>query len=218
MIDGDTQTETTTEAEGADDATLLTEGEQRQPDKGPGDKEPDKGPGEKEASEAEGDETESEEQTGAPEVYEDFAVAEGVELNTEILDEFKATAKELNLSQDGAQKLVDSAVKLQDAFVKAQADAIIEVRGQWKTASETDPEIGGDKLAENLATAKRALNAFGSEDFGKMLDETGLGNHPEVIRFLAKAGATVSEDKIVTGKTRTQTPADIADRLYGKKE
>jgi hypothetical protein len=49
-----------------------------------------------------------------------------------------------------------------------------------------------------------------------MLNQTGLGNHPEVVRFCAKAGRAVSEDKVVTGGNQhqfTPTQPRVA-RLY----
>ena len=40
-------------------------------------------------------------------------------------------------------------------------------------------------------------NAFGTEPFKQLLSESGLGNHPEVIRFMYRAGKAISEDSYV---------------------
>jgi len=52
--------------------------------------------GGEQAQQAEGDKADDAPQ-GAPEAYEDFSVPEGVELDAELLGEFKNVAKELNL-------------------------------------------------------------------------------------------------------------------------
>ena len=40
--------------------------------------------------------------------------------------------------------------------------------------------------------ARRAVRAFGSDQLSDLLNETGLGNHPEMIRAFAKIGAELS--------------------------
>lgn len=179
----------------------ATDGEQREPDKGEGDKEPDKGEGDKEPE-------------GAPESYADFAAPEGVELNAEALASFKDAAKADNLSQEAAQRYVDMAAQLVRQQHQKLADDILATRESWVTASKADKEFGGDKLDASLATAKRGLETYGSPELSKLLAETGLGDHPEIIRAFAKVGATVSEDKLVDGHKPTRNPATLAERLY----
>ena len=55
----------------------------------------------------------------APEKYEDFKLPEGMEVNTDLLDKATPVFKELNLTQDQAQKMVD----LQTTFVSEMAVA-----------------------------------------------------------------------------------------------
>ncbi|API59634.1 hypothetical protein BSL82_10150 [Tardibacter chloracetimidivorans] len=216
-----------TVAEGApapgEDSTLLTgaetAGEPKAPGSGEGESAPGSGEGEKEPGAGEGEKAPGEGEgekapAGAPEAYEDFTAPDGVTLDAEVLDEFKAFAKEHNLPQAEAQKYVDTAIKLQEKWSQAQADAIVEIRGDWLKSSQTDKEFGGDKLETSLATAKRGLEAYGSKELASFLDETGLGNHPEIIRLLVKAGATVSEDRFVAGGGAAHGARDLASRLY----
>jgi hypothetical protein len=68
--------------------------------------------------------------------------------------------------------------------------------------------------------AKKALDAFGTAELRSLLNESGLGNHPEVIRFMFRAGKAISEDSMVTGNKGEARPAgprsfnDLADALY----
>lgn len=59
---------------------------------------------------------------GAPEKYE-FQAAEGVELDTEALKEFEPVARELNLTNEQAQKLVDAYPKILAGVQQRQAEA-----------------------------------------------------------------------------------------------
>lgn len=161
---------------------------------------------------------------GAPEAYADFTLPEGYELDGDVAGEFRDFAKEANLPQDKAQAAVDLAVKLQEKTRQAgetlfeQNDGVIshpQYVEKWIERAKADPEIGGDKLGDTLATAKRALAAYGSPALTELLNKTGFGNHPEFIRAFAKAGKGVSEDSVVTGGGTVATPhRTLAQKIY----
>lgn len=153
------------------------------------------------------DEAKAEEVKGAPEAYEDFAAPEGVALDADAVGEFKALAKELNLSQADAQRVVDLGPKMMATWQAKQAEQMSETVAQWATDTKADKEIGGDKLDENLAVARKTLDTFGSPELKTLLNESGLGNHPELIRLLTKAGKAISEDSFVGGKRATAAPS-----------
>jgi len=68
------------------------------------------------------------------------------------------------------------------------------------------------KLAESLGTAKKALDAFGTPELQTLLNESGLGNHPEIIRFMVRAGRAISQDTFVPAGR--QAGEGDARRLY----
>lgn len=138
---------------------------------------------------------ETEKPAGAPEKYE-FAAPEGKSYDDKTIAAYSEAAKELNLTQEAAQKMLD---KLAPAIHDRQMEQIKAVREGWAEASRTDKEIGGDKLTETLSVAKKGLEKFGTPELKTLLDESGLGNHPEIIRAFARAGREISADKVVTG-------------------
>jgi hypothetical protein len=149
--------------------------------------------------------------TGAPEKYE-FTVPEGVQLDEQGLSAFSEFAKELDMPQEAAQKMLE---KMGPAWQQRQAQAIATVHEQWKEASTSDKEFGGEKLTENLAVAKKALDTFGTPELNKLLKETGLGNNPEIIRAFYRAGKAISEDSFVAGSQgRPASGRDPAKSLY----
>lgn len=149
---------------------------------------------------------------GAPEKYE-FKAPDGKEYDPTLLEAFGGAAKEANLSQDAAQKLID---KMAPAIAARQADQVQAIHKEWLDASTADKEFGGEKLQENLGVARKALDTFGTPELRTLLDQSGLGNHPEVLRFMYRAGKAISEDKFVGGAPRGSGAPSPASVLYDK--
>ncbi len=166
------------------------------------------------AEEAEAGKAEaSPEEPGAPAHYE-FRPVEGVPLSEEVLGKFSEVARELNLSQGAAQKMLD---QVAPAIARQQQAAVQQLNEQWVSAVQADKEIGGEKLGANLAIAKKARDAFGTDGLRKLLNESRIGNHPEMVRFFVRAGQAISEDSFVPGGTRPPAGGkDAASVLYGK--
>lgn len=142
-------------------------------------------------------------QLRAPEQYAAFNVPEELAGDTAPdFGAFNTLAKELDLSQGDAQKLVDF-----------QAQGVQRARQAWADAAKADAEFGGDKLEESVAVARKAIDTFGTPELKALLNQTGIGNHPEVIRAFLRAGKALGDDTIVTGR---QAPAakDSATRFY----
>lgn len=162
--------------------------------------------------------------TGAPESYE-FKAPEGITLQDAVVAEFSTVAKELGLSQEAAQKVIDKlAPTLAKQNAQAMTAAMESANTAWVKATQTDKDIGGEKLSENLSLARKALDRFGTPELGKLLGRfhpkenpmgTGLGNHPEIIRAFVKAGRAISEDKFVPGGNQpSKGERNAAKSLY----
>ena len=55
----------------------------------------------------------------------------------------------------------------------------------------------GAAYDNNLLAARAAVTHFGDDlEMSNYLDETGLGNDPKLIKYLAKVGASLGEDTI----------------------
>lgn len=152
-------------------------------------------------------------QEGAPEKYE-FKPAEGQELDTAALEQFEPIAREMNLTNEQAQKMVDLyGTKIMPMVQQQQVEAWQKTTEQWAADVKADKEIGGDKLTGNLSAAQRALAQFGTPELKEYLEGTGLGNHPELVKAFVKIGKAMSEDGMVDGSNQGQRSA--AEVLYG---
>ena len=162
---------------------------------------------------------------GAPEKYEfNDKVADAPEvLDPEVLTAFGEVAKELDLPQEAAQKVLDKVAPVMQA---RQAAVVEQVKLDWANESQADKEFGGESLNDNLEIAKSSLNAFGTDALKSLLQESGLGNHPEVIRFMYRAGKAISEDSYVGNSDGANAksngiPKDfngIANALYSNQQ
>lgn len=143
--------------------------------------------------------------TGAPEKYETFKLPDGMALNEGLLNEFTGLAKELGLTQEQAQRLVDLQAKDVASYgTQLEQKWQAQIDG-WKQAALADKEIGGALHAGVVNLANKTLLRFGTPELNKALESMGLQWHPEVIRVFARIGKTISEDT-VTGAGRATGP------------
>ena len=147
---------------------------------------------------------------GAPEAYADFTLPEGVALD---VAEIGALAKELNLPQDKAQAVVDAASKLVSNAQQQQIETVNTLHADWRQQCKTDKEFGGEKLGENLARAKASMEATATPQLQVLLDRSGLGNHPEVIRHFLQVAPAFLDDKFVPGGTKPPGASKTAAQI-----
>lgn len=136
-----------------------------------------------------------------PEAYAPYTLPEGVQVDEALLGEFNTVAKELGLTQAQAQKLVDLQAKTAAAGETGRAEylekALQAQNERWISEVKNDPEIGGAKFDNTVSTAVKAVSTFFGDDFRTLLNESGIGNHPALIRGMHKIGLAISEDKLV---------------------
>ncbi|EJD6581915.1 peptidase [Providencia rettgeri] len=147
----------------------------------------------------------------APEKYE-FTAGEGQELDKEAVAAFEPIARELGLSNEQAQKIVDVyGSTIIPQLVKQQANEWQKQITGWAETVKADKDgLGSD---ESIGNAQKALDQFGSPELKSYLVETGLGNHPELVRVFSKIGKAMSEDGFVSGSSENARSA--ADVLFG---
>ncbi len=153
---------------------------------------------------------------GAPEAYTDFSIPEGIELDGDAVEGFTPIARDLNLTQAQAQQLVDFYAHRMQALQAAQMEQVANVRKGWVEGIKADEEIGGSAMGEKVALAVKALDRYGNPGLRKILEESGLGDHPEMVRAFYRVGRDMAEDTI-EGGAGAQPAADqrtAAEILY----
>lgn len=149
---------------------------------------------------AEGDKTDNK-TPAVPDKYE-FKAPEGLTFDPKAIEAATPIFKELGLTQDAAQKLVEFAAKREADLTKTNLDTAEKMRSDWRNEIKADKEIGG-KLPEVQAIFSKAVDATLGPDLGKefkaALDLTGAGDHPAIVKGLYKWAQSVTEGTHVSG-------------------
>ena len=132
----------------------------------------------------------------APEAYDPFVDADGKPYDAELVKGFSDVARELNLSQENAQKVFGSVVPAAREYLKQD---LVRQATQWSEDAARDQEFGGEHFKANLGIAASAYNAYASDGLKQIVAQSGLGNHPEFIRLFYRVGKAMQQDKGVTG-------------------
>jgi hypothetical protein len=140
----------------------------------------------------------------------DFTLPEGFTANEELAGELKVLAKENGLSKEVAQKFADLGVKMQ----QQQADAWQTQVDQWAAQVKTDRELGGEKFDENISLAKQALDKFGGQELKDLLQSTGFGNHPAIVKAFYNIGKSVSNDTLVVSNGTSKESKSMASVMF----
>ena len=145
--------------------------------------------------------------------YTDFALPDGAQVDEALMGDFKTLAAECGLSQESAQKMIDLQAKVN---ASAMENAMRQ-RQAWRQEITKDVEFGQGNLQTTVQDARKLLDTY--DDSGKvlaMLEQSGFGDNPDVIKFLAKVSrALPREDNVLTGREGAKADnRSLAERLW----
>lgn len=151
-----------------------------------------------------------------PPKYE-LKASEGSLLTKEQVAEIESIAKAGNLTEEQAKKVLTT----QEAAVKAYNDKLVADHKkdslQWVEDIKADKVLGGENFGRTLELNKKVTDFFGDEQFRTELAQSGFGNHPGLVRMLAKIGEAMGENTafLKPGSTSQSQPKRAADILFG---
>lgn len=150
------------------------------------------------ATDKKGDEAKDKAEGKAPEKYESFKVPEGYEIPEKVMTEVSALFKEMGLSQDQAQKLIDFQTKMETEAGDAPYKAWDEMKSGWRRDAENHPDLKGKLAADGEVTVRigKFLNQLDpklANDFRDLMELTGAGDHPAFIRVIDYAAKKLTE-------------------------
>lgn len=156
-----------------------------------------------------------------PEQYE-LKAPEGFEIDEASLEAATPVFKELGLSNEQADKLMPVAADFAKRLVEQRDQQflgqILEQRKTWLNDAKADKEIGGANWDATMQASARALDQLGfpkGSPLRAALDESGFGNHPEMIRLMAKVGKAIGEDSdFVRSDANTSVKKSPEEILY----
>lgn len=192
-----------TEAAGG---TLLTDPPADSPKPG-GDGKPNADPSGKGA--AEGKEGADAAKPKDPEPFE-LTAPDGYPINEAGLKGLNDLCKSANLTKEQGEAVLQHMAGNYSAFQEQQ-----QAQGKaWIEEFKADKDFGGDKFDASVAEAQKALATFDEGGtVSKMLQETGYGNNPAVLRIFARVGRALGEDKL-PGMSGGAEDKPLEERFY----
>nr|DAN02650.1 MAG TPA: putative protease [Caudoviricetes sp.] len=145
-------------------------------------------------------------QNATQDPYKDLTLPDGAAVDQTQMAKYKDLAKNLNLKPEAAQAILDFEAERLSAGAAAAAAA-------WQ---EQVKQEHGDKLPLVLATCAKAIDQFGGDELRTLLDQTGLGNHPLLVKAFYKAGTLIKEDKSVSSNGTATGDLTFTEALYGR--
>lgn len=140
----------------------------------------------------------------------EFSIPEGMKIDEKRMSSFKNIAKELGLTKEQAQKLVD----MDAESIRNSDKAFNDMKASWKADTM---KMLGENAEQKLGEAAAAFKRFGDEEFVKLMQDTGLENHPAVVRVFRSIGSKISVDKTVSATSDgVNSSMTLSESLYGK--
>jgi hypothetical protein len=118
--------------------------------------------------------------------------------------DFRKAFIEAGLKPEGAQKLVDAFATAELGRLKQVAEGLKAERTGWDTKVRGDKELAGEdgkQLEQTAAAGRKAMQKFATPEFRKLLADTGLEAHPEMLRLMSRIGKGLAEDKTDTARS-----------------
>jgi len=171
---------------------------------------------------ATGDQAQTQGETDGAEASTDYTLELGdnarlVEADVSSITEF---AKSNNLSAEQAQAVLYRMDSLIGSYVDNANEQWRQETLSWQDDVRKDEELGGENFKASVMNAQAALHRFGSPALKEALNETGFGNHPELVRLLSRIGKAMEEDAILRGGSQaaSKTPEEILYPSHGKEK
>lgn len=119
-----------------------------------------------------------------------------IEFNEERLGRYLDTFHKHNVPPGAVQAAIDLAIDETMAANKAHDANIAKQNEEWE--GEVRRRFG-EAYDTNIRLAQRAVREVGSDEFAQMLDDSGLGNHPDLVEAFARWGKKLGEEPMIDG-------------------
>lgn len=157
-----------------------------------------------------------------PEAYTAFTAPEGTTLDPKAIEAATPIFKELGLTQEQAQCLVNLQASREADAAKAPKATYDALRQTWRSEVQADADIksysvdgksGIDAVKVDIGRALATLDPKLAADFKAAMDLTGAGDNPAFVKALWRLSQSVVEGKAVSGRG----PSPLGQKAPGAK-
>ncbi len=144
--------------------------------------------------------------------YATIIRAENSQLTEEDFAALKQAASSVNLPADALAKWVSLEENRLTRAAEKHAQQTRAQQAQW--AAKTRENLG-IHWQEEVSQAVHAADIFGGTELRQLLEETGLGNHPAIVRTFAEVAKRMREDISLGASTSAPADKTFTQALYG---
>lgn len=117
--------------------------------------------------------------------------------NQDVKKWYQDNAFKMGLTQDQARGLAESYMELEQSGMKSMEEARAKQSAEWLKTIQDD--FGG-AFDKRIEVAKKAVKQYGGDELVSYLNESGLGDHPAMVKAFSEIGKEMLEDSL----TQTQ--------------
>lgn len=142
---------------------------------------------------------------GIPESADGYELAENEIVGDEMRKNLSENYLKYGLNSEQAKNLYDDFIKMQQngmdrlrqENVKAREESVTQLKSDWS-----------DNYDANMEFAHKGFEAFATPELRKYMEDTGLGNNPEVVKMFYNMYTRVGNDSLLspTGSQNQELP------------
>ena len=132
---------------------------------------------------------------GRPETHEHYDMSDYAPESTE---NFRQLAHEIGLNNDQANALFNAYIDSIAGQEESESEAFDQF--EVENTQALQKEWGGD-FDKNVELARRAFMNFATPEAVEIMEQTGLGNHPEILKVFSRVGELLQEDSVLPGSS-----------------
>ncbi len=163
-------------------------------------------------------------------VFEPFTLPENVTVDAEKISEFTNSLAEFEKTtkasheevQKLGQQLVDRHIAEMQRYTESLTQAWNKQKNDWKDSFLKDPEFA-NRSETVVNSAIDAIGVYGGnakqqEEFRNLMESSGVGNHPSMIRMLSNVMLAKAEPKpLAAPQIASSAGVSKVQKMYGKK-
>lgn len=162
--------------------------------------------------------------------FEPFTLPENATFDNEKMSEFTKSLGEFEITtkapheemQKFGQQLVERHVAELQRYTESLTQAWNKQKNDWKESFLKDPEFA-NRSDTVVNAAIDAISVFGGDtkqqqEFRELMEQSGVGNHPAMIRMLSNVMLAKAEPKpLAAPQIATSERSSKIQKMYGKK-
>lgn len=157
-------------------------------------------------------------QTEIPSVesFDDIKL-DGLNITQNEFDSIKSFAKEKGFNKDQVKSLLERESLILSQRQSQEKETLTKNISTWESECKNDP-ILSKNFEQNIKYAQDGLAAYskivGNNKLAEILNQTGYGSHPEVVKLFKVIGEQLENDKLVQSRSAQTKPRDMSELFY----